>query len=152
MSWFLCTVARSSARNWDLCKEAGLWGISTHGKKINFDRARGGDRLLIWIAGQGYVAHATVTGPMRVPNDPTETPWPEGRYRYGAVVPMDVNLELKEPLLLKFPNQRQELTDISLFQFRRGFVAIRDEAASAAVKAMKKKQAQQRKQQSLSGP
>lgn len=110
--------------------------MSTYGKRISFDRAKEGDRLLVWIAGSGYVGHAVVTGPMRSPASRAEAPWPGGPYRFAAVVPMEVELDLCKPLMLPFTNQRQALTGLSLFQFRRGFIHIGDSAAEAAVAAM----------------
>lgn len=136
MTWHLCTIAKGSARNWELCKEVGLWGISSHGKAMRFDRVQPGDHLLIWLAGSGFVAHTRATGPMRRPADRGEAPWPEGLYRYGAVVPIEIELELRTPLWLPFKNSRQELTGLSLFSFRRGFIAIPDEAGRAAVRAI----------------
>ncbi|WP_149814740.1 hypothetical protein [Serinicoccus marinus] len=136
MSWFLCTIARTSVRNWDLCKEVGLWGVSTHAKKTKLARAREGDRLLVWQSGKGYIATAAVLGPTRPPASAAEAPWPEGLHRYGLVIPIAVDMELERPLYLRFEKNIQERTGLSSFQFRRGFVAVRDDAASAALEAM----------------
>ena len=136
MAWFLCTVARDSPRNWAICKEVSAWGVSTTHENFRLDRAKPGDRLLVWLAGKGYVATATVSDAMRRPTDKADAPWPGGLHRYGAVVPFRLDLELDPPLNLRFQNNRQTATGINLFQLRRGFIAIPDTAGEAAEAAM----------------
>lgn len=136
MTWFLCTVAHDSPRNWDLCKEISAWGVATQPGKFRQERVQVGDKLLIWLAKRGYVSCATVCGDVRIPASKAEVPWPGGLHRYGAVIPFRIDLELDPPLMLRFHSQKQELTGINVYQLRRGFVAVNDAAGEAAVGAM----------------
>jgi hypothetical protein len=136
VSWILCTISEQSRGNWALCKQVGLWGVSTYGEKPRFGRVDEGDHLLFWIAANGYIGHALVTGPMRAARGAEETPWPGGIRRHARVVPMKIEFELAKPLMLRFPDRRQVLTGLSAYQFRRGFIKISDDAAEAAVEAM----------------
>lgn len=143
MAWFLCTISHDSPRNWDICKEIGAWGVSTQREDYRLDRTKVGDHLLIWVARRGYIAYATASQPMRRPVDKKDAPWPGGLHRFGAIVPFSIDVELNPPLYIKFENQRQKITDVSLFQFRRGFVAINDAAGEAAAAAMRDAQVEQ---------
>lgn len=138
MSALLCTISKQERKNWEICRDFGLWGVP-HGNKwkVNLTKAKEGDRLLFWIAAQGFVGWGTVTGPMRVPASKEEVPWPGGLYRYAALVPMRVELELTKPLRLRFDERQKQFdTGISVFMLRRGFIHVRDEQAEAAIAAM----------------
>lgn len=140
MGALLCTISKQERKNWEICRDVGLWGVP-HGNKwkVNLTKAKTDDRLLFWIAAEGFVGWGTVTGPMRVPTSRDEVPWAGGLYRYAALVPMRVELELKKPLKLRFDESQKQLgTGISVFMLRRGFIHVRDEQADAAIAAMKR--------------
>lgn len=145
MSWFLCTVSRDSPRNWDLCKEVSTWGVSTRLETFRMPKVNPGDHLLVWIAGVGFRASATVTEAPRKPVDRSEAPWPGGLHRFGAVIPFKLDLELSEPLRLRFENHRQAVSGLNLFQFRRGFVIVPDTAGEAVATLMREAAEEQAK-------
>lgn len=137
MSWFLCTIAKQSARNWEICKNIGLWGISTNSDRARVTRAVAGDNLLFWLSSAGYLGYGTVLEDTRPPISDEEAPWGGGRRRYGLVVPMHVEYECERPVWIAFENNRQKITNIPQFALQRGFALIPDQAAKEAIKYMK---------------
>lgn len=126
MSWFVCTIGKSSQANWDLCKQAGSYGVP--GRRGR-PRVQAEDRLLIWIAGRGFKAEAVVTGDAIVPQTTADAPWPGGLYRYGYVVPMRVVLEVRDPVIFPFVNGVQPETGVSTAQLQRSMALIPDSGA-----------------------
>jgi len=137
VSWHLCTIAADSSRNWVLCKEVSAWGVHTQRENVRSGRCGEGDQLLFWLASKGFAGYARVTENIRQPKDATEAPWLGGPSRYGLIVPFEMELELPKPLPLKFVNHKQEKTGINLFQLRRGFVGINDQAAETAARLIR---------------
>jgi len=127
MTWFVGAIAKESKNNWDLCKEVGLFGISTAGRQHKVGRVKKGDKLVIWMSGQGWISYCEATGDSRIPKDKSETPWPGSQYRFGLVVPIKIIHELTEPKFLNFVDFKQVETGMSQFSIRRGFCAIPDE-------------------------
>lgn len=137
MAWFVCTIAKQSERNWDLCKSVGLWGVSTVNGRLHVARAECGDKLLFWLATKGFLGWAEVVADSRPPRDLSETPWGGGQRRYGLVVPMQIKYECEKPVWLAFENNRQKFTEIPQFALQRGFSQIPDTAARAALSFIK---------------
>lgn len=148
MSWFLCTLSKEHPGNWNLCKEVGLWGISTHGTKVYSERGAPGDRLLVWRSGQGYVAEAVVTDKARRPRGRDEAPWLGGVERFGLVVPFEITFETKEPFFLGFKDHRQLGSGLSLFMLRRGFIRIPDKSAQEVMRLWREQATSQPTRQS----
>jgi hypothetical protein len=69
----------------------------------------------------------------------SEVPWQGGSERYGLVIPLTELIEIKPPLLLKFINRKQELTNLDQSMFQRGFMPITDSAANAVLKPTSQK-------------
>lgn len=128
MSAFVCTIAKKSPSNWDLCKEVRAYGIP--GSRAPA-RAVSGDRLFFWVGGRGYVAEAEVTATPKVPASKSEAPWPGGTYQYGFIVPFTLVLEVEDPVYYPFDDQRQRETGISKTQLQRSFSLISSSAADA---------------------
>jgi hypothetical protein len=128
LTWFVCTISKTSPKNWDLCKVTGLYGVPG-GSRLSRPSATEGDHLLIWQGGAGYIAQAVVTGLPRVPMSRAEAPWPGGTYRFRWVVPIKVDLELNSPLKLGFQGDRQRVTGFSKTMFLRSFTRVDDRAA-----------------------
>lgn len=128
MSWFICTISKEAPRNWELCKQVGLYGIpgTTARRRPEVEV---GDRLLVWQGGAGYIAEATVTGPVRIPASKAEAPWPGGTYRFAYIVPIEVTVEVQSPLKVPFVGDKQAGTGFSKVLFRRSFVLVSDKAA-----------------------
>lgn len=124
MSWFLCTISRHEPSNWGKCKEIGLWGVP--GSVSAVREVKRGDRLLFWIGGKGYVGYGVVTEDGRVPQARQEAPWPGGLARWNYVIPIRVQVEIEQPLRLKFARSVQEQTGFSASRFQRGFSPIED--------------------------
>ena len=82
-SWFICTAARDSFKNWDICKEISAWGIISGGRTLNLNSVKKGDYLVVFAASRGFISVAEVTGPMKCPETREEVPWAGGMYRYG---------------------------------------------------------------------
>jgi len=139
MAWILCTISAQSKGNWEICKEAKMWGVSTYANYGGIPKAKKGDHLLFWLAGAGYVGVGKVTEDCRPPFGPSETPWPEGRHRYGLVVPMKLIIDLKKPHWIAFKNGRQEISGIALPVFRRGYKSIQNSQAEPILKILKEK-------------
>jgi hypothetical protein len=140
LSWFVCTIGRSTPGNWDLCKQASAYGVPG-GRR---PPAEAEDHLLIWLAGRGYVAEAVVTGPPTVPRTNEEAPWPGGLYRFTHVVPMRVVIEVRKPISFPFVGPIQPDTGVSKSQLQRCMALISDSGAikvSAAIREQAMKEA-----------
>jgi hypothetical protein len=119
--WFVCSISRSEPRNWYLCKKVGHYGIPAGRKASRFSV---GDRMVVWLGGQGFVAEAIVSGPPSVPKSTTDAPWPGGTVKYGFIVPFDLSVEVLTPIHIPFAGQRQERTQIGKAQLRNSFSQI----------------------------
>lgn len=149
MSWFVCTIAKSSPRNWDLCKQARAYGVPGHRGR---PRVQAEDRLLIWLAGRGYVAEAVVTGPATVPQTTADAPWPGGIYRYGYIIPMRVVAEVQEPVTFPFVHGIQPETGISTSQLQRSLALVSDTGAIKVSAALNKQMMEETQAQVLGLP
>jgi hypothetical protein len=130
MSWFVATIAKQSKHNWDLCKDVGLFGVSTQGRRIGVDGIHPGDRLIVWIGGQGFKALTTISESPRAPLDKSETPWGGGLHRFGIVIPINIDSELDTPLWLGFREGKQEKTGMTQYSLRKSFSLIPDSTGS----------------------
>lgn len=137
MTWHVAAISKNSIGNWDLCKEVGLFGISTSGRQHSVGHVAPGDKLVVWISTVGWVACAEILEKPRKPTGKEETPWAGSIYRYGLVLPIKVIFEPKHPVWLKFVDFKQEKTGLSQFSIRRGFSAISDKVGLAALAVMK---------------
>lgn len=126
MTWFVCTISPSEPRNWQLCKQFGLWGYTR-----GIPKCVPGDHLLYWVGGRGYIGYGLVTGHPRVPRSRSEAPWAGGTARFTAVVPMKVLLEVDHPIFLRFIQNVQVDTGLNTGHFQRGMSVIPDAAATA---------------------
>lgn len=131
MAWFLCSVSRSQPRNWILCKESGLWGYTR-----GIAHCDPQDHLLFWVGGRGYVGYGVVSGEPRKPNGKSEAPWPGGVYRFTSIIPFRLQVEVEEPVYLRFERQVQERTLFSTARFQQGFNAVSDGAAAAVAELL----------------
>jgi hypothetical protein len=136
--WYVCTIGRANPGNWELCKQVRLYGIP--GSRANRPRVQAGDRLLVWQAGEGYIAEAAATGPVRTPNNNEEAPWPGGTNRFSYVVPIEIVLEVESPLKLPFVGNEQSGTGFAKGIFQRSFSPVSDKAATYVSSALRKKQ------------
>lgn len=125
MSWFVCTISPAEPRNWELCKEYGLWGYTR-----GMPKCAPGDHLLFWVGQRGYIGYGLVTDYPRTPKSRAEAPWAGGTYRFTAVVPMKVQVEVKEPIFFGFTNNVQTQTGLNTGHFQRGMSAMPDDAAT----------------------
>jgi hypothetical protein len=98
MAWILATIGKSDTRNWEICKEHNLWGISVLGKNNFIHKASRGDSLLFWVGGKGFVGTAVATEDSRVPSGPEEIPWRGGNSRYGFINYLTTSNGKKETL------------------------------------------------------
>lgn len=130
MAWYLCTIASTSKKNWELCKQSKTWGIITQGGHGSGDRARKGDNLLFWLGGTGYVGYSEVTENTRAPQSPEEVPWMGGKERYGLIIPLKQITEFDKPIMLKFANRKQAVTNLDQSMFQRGYMPITDVIAN----------------------
>ena len=137
MTWYVAAISKQSPNNWNLCKQVGLFGISTQGRKIGISEIKKNDQVLVWLGGRGFVATASIVSSPRQPKNRDETPWGGGIYRFGIVIPIVVTFEVKEPVWLGFENGRQILTGLSQFSLRKSFSVIPDEVALKALEIMK---------------
>ncbi len=124
MEWHVAGIAKQSAHNWQLCKDIGLFGISTDGRKHRLDKVKKGDRIAIWQAGKGWIVLVEATSDTRPPVSKDETPWGGGIARFGLVFPFKILKEPKEPVELKFVEFKQEKTGMSVFVLRKGFCSV----------------------------
>jgi hypothetical protein len=136
MTWFVGAIAKESAKNWAICKELGLYGISTAGRSFKIDFVRKGDGILVWQAGTGWIAVARATDNSRVPIDRNEAPWGGGLHRFGLVVPFKVEFEPSQPIFLRFENYIQTSTGLPQNALHRGFSQVSDEVAGKVIHAM----------------
>jgi hypothetical protein len=81
------------------------------------------------------------TGPIRIPNNDNEVPWPGGTYRFTYVVPIEVLLEVKSPLKLSFVGNEQAGTGLAKGKFQLSLASIPDKAATYVSTALREKQA-----------
>jgi len=130
MSWFVAAISKQSPRNWDLCKQVGLFGVSTQGRKIGISGISKGYRLVVWMGGRGFVAITTIDEKPRPPADKSETPWGGGIYRFGIVIPFSIDIEVEKPLWLGFQNGKQEKTGMPQYSLRKSFSLIPDSVGS----------------------
>lgn len=137
ISWFICTISNQARHNWDIAKEFKLWGIPTSGRKVDLSLAKKNDNLIFYLASKGFLAYAHLTGGMKVPLSKEEAPWAGGIYRYGVVMPFNIDLELTTPLLKPFKNNIIEGTSISTVGLRKGFTRVSSDDGLNIVKAMK---------------
>lgn len=135
-TWFVCTVSKDTPHNWDLAKEASVWGIPTNGRKVNMGQTQKGDYLLFYMASKGFFALAETTGPMKMPSSKEEAPWAGGIYRYGAIIPMKVLFELDAPMKKAFVDNKIEGTSIAANVLRRGFAQISNQDGTTAAEAL----------------
>lgn len=133
MGWYLCTIASTSRKNWELCKVSQTWGINTKSEYASKDRARKGDNLLFWLGGKGFVGHARVSGNTRPPFSSDEAPWEGGQEKYGLVIPLEEFIEFESPKMLKFINRRQDKTGLDQSMFQRGYMPIPDVSANVVL-------------------
>lgn len=130
MTWYLCTIASSSKINWKLTIQSKTWGLITSSSYGSGDRSRQDDSLLFWLAGSGYVGFGKVSEDTRAPKNISEVPWQGGSERYGLVIPMSEIIEFENPIMLKFQNRKQLLTNLDQSMFQRGFMPITNNAAN----------------------
>jgi hypothetical protein len=130
MTWYLCTIASSSKINWKLTIQSKTWGLITSSSYGSGDRSRQDDSLLFWLAGSGYVGFGNVSEDTRAPKNISEVPWQGGSERYGLVIPMSEIIEFENPIMLKFQNRKQLLTNLDQSMFQRGFMPITNNAAN----------------------
>ena len=135
MSWFVCTIGSGSPRNWEICKEIGAYGIPGRGTARR-PAARNDDRLLVWIGGKGFAAVARVIGDPKVLANRTEAPWPGGLQRWAYVLPLEVEVEVVNPLKLPFVGNRQPSTGITKSMLFRSFSRIEDAGADEVRRAL----------------
>jgi hypothetical protein len=120
-SWFICTIARGGLHNWELCKDYKLWGIPSNGRNIGIQPPQENDFMIIYHAGHGIQAVCKVTGEWRSPTSKEEAPWAGGIFRYGKVVPFEVEVELPVAATVNFEANKISGTTINLNVLRRGF-------------------------------
>lgn len=100
----MTVVASSDLKNWEIGKKAGVWGIRSKAKAaLAKGRAlRPGDRIAVYIAGEGLVAFVEVTSPPEEPWPAGEPdPWQDGN-DYQLRIPIRVVQEFSPPVALKF--------------------------------------------------
>lgn len=138
--WHVCTVSSDGKHNWEICKEISAWGLATNGRKISFDAASEGDNLLIYQATAGFIAYCVTSSGLVKPTDRTQTPWAGGLFRYGAILPFKLKIDMRTPLTVKFSNLRIADTQISVASLRRGFSQINVEDGTKILEMMKMQQ------------
>lgn len=137
---FVCSISRLTRGNWDLCKEAGAYGLRGQRKRPTVSP---GDSLFLYIGGEGFKAYMTATGVPRIPKDNSEAPWEGGTYEYGLILPFEIQVEVKRPLCLPFNGQRQEATGVSKALLQQSFGAVSDEGAGVIIKALRERFAEE---------
>lgn len=125
MAWYLCTISPTEPRNWELCKEYGLWGYTR-----GMPKCVPGDHLLFWIGKRGYIGYGVVTALPRRPLTKADAPWAGGTGRFTAVVPMVVQLEIADPIFLPFFNNVQKDTGFNTGHLQRGMSLVSADAAT----------------------
>lgn len=131
MSWFVCTISPTAPRNWELCKEYGLWGYTR-----GMPKCVPGDHLIFWIGRRGYSGYGLVTGYPYPPKSRADAPWAGGTSRFTAVIPMKVQLEVKEPIFLPFEKNIQTQTGLNTAHFQRGMTVMPDGAAQSVAEQL----------------
>ena len=61
---------------------------------------------------------------MKQPASKEEAPWAGGIYRYGAIMPFKIKIELDSPIVKPFVDNKIVGTSISTTALRKGFVRI----------------------------
>ena len=140
MSWFVCTIGKSSPENWDLCKRAHAYGVSGGRGRPSVET---GDHLLVWLGGRGYVAEAVVTGHPTTPRTKEEAPWPGGLDRFGYVIPMHVVVEVQRPIYFPFVGNIQPDTGVSKAQLQRSIALIPEPGARKVSAAIRRQMAEE---------
>jgi hypothetical protein len=136
-TWFICTISRESFSNWEICKRISAWGVADATGRVKLDKAKAGDRLVFYASGKGFLGVAEVIGPMRRPTTPDQAPWPGSHYRYGAVIPFALDLELDPPMKVIFPKMIIEGTSIHTSRLQKGFSMITGEDGNYLLRKMK---------------
>jgi len=136
MTWYAGAIAKQSAHNWQLCKDVGLFGISTSGRQVAVGKIKTGDKLVVWQSGKGWIGFANVVGDSRQPSGKEETPWGGGIHRFGLVFPIQVEFEPEIPVWLPFKDSKQEITGMPQFAIRKGFSMIADEVGQKILEKM----------------
>lgn len=144
---YVCTISRTSPRNWDLCREIGLYGIPGHKRSPS---AKKGGRIFIWIGGKGYIAECVVTDDPRPPKSRSEAPWPGGLYSFGWVIPFELVLEIKKGVSFPFVGQHQEKTGVSKSGLQRSLALLSAEAVEVISSALRERAEEE--SQYLHGP
>jgi len=142
MSWYVAAISKQSPHNWKLCKDIGLFGISTQGRRRNVTNIERGDEIWVWMGGKGFVARVFFLMAPRPPRDKEETPWGGGLHRFGLVIPISVDFELESPIWLGFQNGKQIETGMSQFSLRKSFSLIEDSVAKKIDDLLQKVHAQ----------
>lgn len=79
MTGWVASLKHDEVSNWDICKQAQLFGTgSTRAAGV-----RAGDTLFVWWSQHGLIARAQVVQDSRAVTSPDEVPWPNpNRYKY----------------------------------------------------------------------
>lgn len=91
---------------------------------------------MFWVGRRGYVGYGVVTGPARVPKTRDDAPWAGGKYRFTAVVPMKVLVEVQTPIFLPFSHNVQSVTGLNTAYFQRGMSVMSDRAATSVTEQL----------------
>jgi hypothetical protein len=137
-NWYICTVARTGIHNWEICKEAKMWGIPSNGRNISVAPPSVGDTLIVYHAGSGLIAACETTGEWRTPRSKEEAPWAGGIFRYGKIIPFKLTAQLESPAKISFESNKMSGTSISLVVLRRGFGIISEKDGKTLLALMKK--------------
>ena len=137
-TWFLCTIGKDSQKNWDICKEHGLWGIGSTFGKNSSRKAVEGDNLIFYLAGKGFVGVGKVTSDARPPIGRQETPWAGSTYKYKTIIPFKLVLDCLSPVAVKFTNMKIDNTAIHTSRMQKGFSVITNKDAQHLYKLMTK--------------
>jgi hypothetical protein len=135
-SWYICTLSQESFKNWDICKTVSAWGISAGLSKTNLERVKVGDNLIVYAARRGFLAKATVNNSIKRPTSRDEVPWAGGLYRYGALVPFEIEIELTKPLVIPFTKMIIDGTQIHSSRLQKGFSIISSTDGNYLLKKM----------------
>lgn len=123
---YVYTILGKSPRNCELCRETGMYGIPGHNRKQS---ARKGERIVIWMGGNGYIAEVEIAADPRIPQSRDEAPWPGGLYTYGWVIPFKIALEVKNGVTFPFVGQQQQRTGVSKAGLQRSLALVSAEGA-----------------------
>ena len=64
---------------------------------------------------------------MKKPLSREEVPWPGGLYRYGAILPFKLEVEMSDPIKIEFKDRLIKNTSIHGSRLQKGFSAITNE-------------------------